>query len=92
MTMLTMHREFERADTAGPYPKSLLYFVHHSFEDPDETPVLGLEENLTADADVSKLFGAAPNEIVYSVTSATASKRAATRAAHHGDSTTTRRQ
>src|SRR5262249_39962402 len=33
-TMFTMHREFERADTAGPYPKSLLYLVHHSFEDP----------------------------------------------------------
>ena len=83
--MLTMRREYERADTAGPYPKSLLYFVHHSFEDPDETPILGLEENLTADAEISNLFSAAPNEIVYSVTSATASKRGATRAVHHGD-------
>jgi hypothetical protein len=85
MTMLTMHREFERADTAGPYPKSLLYFVHHSFEDPDETPILGLEENVTADAEASALFGSAPHEIVYSVTALGASKRASTRAVHHGD-------
>lgn len=84
MTMLTMHREFERADTAGPYPQSLLYFVHHSFEDPDETPILGLEESFTADTDVVKLFMGA-NEIVFSVTSPTASKRSSSRAIHHGD-------
>jgi hypothetical protein len=85
VTMLTMHREFERADTAGPYPKSLLYFVHHSFEDPDETPILGLEENATADAQVMHLFSAAPNEIVFSVTDPSARPRAASRASHHGD-------
>ncbi len=85
LTMLTMHREFERADTAGPYPKSLLYFVHGSFEDPDETPILGLEENVTADPDMMKLFTSAPNEIVFSVTSPNASKHASTRAIHHGD-------
>jgi len=85
VTMLTMHREFERADTAGPYPHSLLYFVHHSFEDPDETPILGLEENVTADADITKLFASRPNEIVFSVTDPSASKRASTRAVHHGD-------
>jgi hypothetical protein len=84
MTMLTMRREFERADTAGPYPHSLLYFVHHSFEDPDETPVLGLEENHVADPAIVNLFSAA-NQIVYSVTPSTASKRSATRAVHHGD-------
>jgi hypothetical protein len=84
MTMLTMHREFERADTAGPYPKSLLYFVHHSFEDPDETPILGLEENLTVDTDVVKLF-TGPNEIVFSVTDPGVSKRSSARAIHHGD-------
>ena len=85
MTMLTMHREFERADTAGPYPKSLLYFVHHSFEDPDETPILGLEESLTADDAVMKLFSSASNEIVFSVTPAGASKRSSSRSIHHGD-------
>jgi hypothetical protein len=84
MTMLTMHREFERADTAGPYPHSLLYFVHHSFEDPDETPVLGLEENHAADPETANLFTGA-NEIVYSVTAAAAGKRSASRAVHHGD-------
>jgi hypothetical protein len=85
MTVMTMHREFERADTAGPYPHSLLYFVHHSFEDPDETPILGLEENVTADRDVMKVFRSASNEIVFSVTPADASKRASTRSVHHGD-------
>ena len=84
MTMLTMHREFERADTAGPYPHSLLYFVHHSFEDPDETAVLGLEENHVADPETANLFTGA-NEIVYSVTGAAAGKRSASRAVHHGD-------
>jgi hypothetical protein len=85
ITMLTMHREFERADTAGPYSKSLLYFVHHSFEDPDETPILGLEEDVTADGELMTLFGTTPNEIVFSVTTPAASKRAATSAIHHGD-------
>jgi len=85
MTMLTMHREFERADTAGPYPKSLLYLVHHSFEDPDETPILGLEENITRDAELTRLFGQDPNAIVYSVTKPEASNHETTRAIHHGD-------
>ena len=84
-TMFTMHREFERADNAGPYPKSLLYFVHHAFEDPDETPILGLEENLTADEAVMKLFASQPNEIVFSVTPAGARSRASSHAIHHGD-------
>jgi hypothetical protein len=85
MTMFTMHREYERADTAGPYPQSLLYFVHHSFEDPDETPILGLEENVTADPRVMALFGVPPHEIVYSVTDPNASRRSASRAIRHGD-------
>ena len=84
-TMFTMRREFERADTAGPYPHSLLYLVHHSFEDPDQTPILGLEENLTADAELSKFFASGSNEIVFSVTAPSAPKRASTRAVHHGD-------
>ena len=83
--MFTMHREFERADNAGPYPKSLLYFVHHAFEDPDETPILGLEENLTADEAVMKLFASQPNEIVFSVTPDGARSRASSHAIHHGD-------
>lgn len=84
ITMFTMHREFERDDTAGPYPKSLLYFVHGSFEDPDETPILGLEENLTADGDITRLFTGA-NEIVFSVTDPSAPKRSSSRSIHHGD-------
>ncbi len=84
-TMFTMHREFERADTAGPYPKSLLYLVHHSFEDPDETPILGLEENLAADTNLSAFFSSGSNEIVFSVTSPSAGKKASTDAVHHGD-------
>ena len=62
-TMFTMHREFERADTAGPYPKSLLYLVHHSFEDLTKTAILGLEENVAADAEVGQFFRQPSNEI-----------------------------
>ncbi len=84
-TMFTMRREFEREDTAGPYPKSLLYLVHHSFEDPDETGILGLEENLTADPAVAQFFASAGQEIVYSVSEPGASPRHATHAIRHGD-------
>jgi hypothetical protein len=85
LTMFTMKREFELVDTAGPYPKSLLYLVHHAFEDPDETPVLGLEENVRADANVLNFFRSPVAEIVFSVTNPGASKRSATEARHHGD-------
>jgi hypothetical protein len=85
VTMFTMKREFELADTAGPYPKSLLYLVHHAFEDPDETPILGLEENLRADASVLNFFNSPVADVVFSVTDGNASPRSATTSRHHGD-------
>jgi hypothetical protein len=57
MTEYTMKREFEKADSVGPYRKSLLYLVSRSFEDEPEMPILGLEESLNQDPDLRDFFG-----------------------------------
>jgi hypothetical protein len=40
--------ENERADSVGPYRKSLLYLVSRAFEDDHKTPLLGLERTFHA--------------------------------------------
>jgi hypothetical protein len=89
LTVYTMTRQFEQADTAGPYRKSLLYLVHHAFEDPDESPILGLEEHLRADQDLSQLFGLAGRpadrgDVVFSVSGPSTPLNASSRSTSHG--------
>ena len=57
LTEYTMKRDFEIADAVGPYRKSLLYLVSRSFEDESEMPLLGLEESLRRDPDMTRFFG-----------------------------------
>ena len=57
LTQFTMARDFELADSVGPYRKSLLYLVSRSFEDEAEMPILGLEESLRRDPDMTRFFG-----------------------------------
>lgn len=57
LTEFTMHKDFELADSVGPYRKSLLYLVSRSFEDSPETPILGLEESIRRDPDMIRFFG-----------------------------------
>jgi hypothetical protein len=71
LTEYTMHKDFELADSVGPYRKSLLYLVSRSFEDSPETPILGLEESIRRDPDLIRFFGLFGNqpkaEILFSV-------------------------
>ncbi|MBD8530010.1 MULTISPECIES: caspase family protein [unclassified Massilia] len=58
LTVYTMRDELEaRDDCARIYRKSLLYLIFHALEPQRKTPILGLEENLRADSDLSRLFG-----------------------------------
>jgi hypothetical protein len=57
MTEYTMHKDFELADSVGPYRKSLLYLVSRSFEDSSGMPILGLEESIRRDPDMMRFFG-----------------------------------
>ncbi|HEY2223059.1 caspase family protein [Actinomycetospora sp.] len=76
LTMYTMHREFELDDVCSAggvdfYHKSLLYLINRALEPQPETPILGLEDSVNADAGLSELFrpgSAEPAKIVWSVT------------------------
>jgi hypothetical protein len=85
-TMLEGH---EKADTAGPYRKSLLYFVSRAFEPVRPTSVLGLEESVRDDAELMLLFGLAGSkkqaDLVFSPTPDGTSTRHASRSVRHGD-------
>ena len=88
LTEYTMHKDFELADSVGPYRKSLLYLVSRSFEDQPETKILGLEESIRRDADLVRFFGLAGGkkpvgEILFSVQDA--GPRNSTIARTHGD-------
>lgn len=57
LTMLTMTEALERADSVGPYRKSLLYLVGNALEGgAGHSPILGLQESVRADRDLSALF------------------------------------
>jgi hypothetical protein len=89
LTMFTMTRSYELEDTTGPYRKSLLYLVHDSFEDPDGAPILGVEENIREDRDLSRFFGllggnGGSAEIVFSVSGSNAPLRSRSTSVTHG--------
>ena len=57
-SMFTMTEKAEREDNVITiYRKSLLYFVSRACEEADETPILGLQEDIYKDADLRHLFG-----------------------------------
>ena len=89
LTVYTMKKALELADTCSPaYRKSLLYLIFFALERRRETPLLGLQESLLADADLRRIFGlaggaAGDGELVLSETVADSGRRAS-RATTHG--------
>ena len=58
LTIFTMRKEFEKADTVtSAYRKSLLYLIHEALEDRRRTDILGLEASLRADKAARAIFG-----------------------------------
>ena len=89
-TMYTMNKDLEKADKAGPYQKSLLYFVSRAFETKQPTPILGLEESLREDATLIGFYGLSRTvpgqaQILFSETPANAPLDSSTRSRTHGD-------
>lgn len=73
LTMFSMMRELEEADTCSLgsitfYNRSLLYFIQEALEPEPETPLLGLEDSIQADADMIKLFKRSDAEAIWSKT------------------------
>ncbi|WP_050024903.1 caspase family protein [Verrucomicrobium sp. BvORR034] len=57
-TLFTMTEKAEREDTVITiYRKSLLYFVSRACEEKNNTPILGLQEDIYRDVDLRNLFG-----------------------------------
>ncbi len=88
LTVYTMREDLEADDTcAGVYRKSLLYLIFHALEAQRKTPILGLEESLRSDPELSAMFGldGGPGEasVVWSRTRARQG-RAASMASTHG--------
>ncbi|HVR96661.1 MAG TPA: caspase family protein [Thermoanaerobaculia bacterium] len=89
LTIFTMKRSFELADTCGfVYRKSLLYLIHHALEPEPRTAILGLQDSLFDDDELRRIFAldgqpVDRGEVVWSVTDA-ASGRNATQSKKHG--------
>jgi len=90
-TMYTMNKDLEKADTAGPYRKSLLYFVSRAFETgPLPAPILGLQESLESDPKLIRFYGLARTipgvaKILFSKTDPAAPLDSRTNSTTHGD-------
>jgi hypothetical protein len=88
LTTYTMTDELERADSIGPYGKSLLYLVSGAFEDAVPTPILGLRTSLERDLRLIRFFGLAGTEkvadIYFSKTTANDPLNARTTSITHG--------
>ena len=89
LTVYTMKDELEADDTcAGIYRKSLLYLIFHALEPQRKTPILGLEENLRADSELSRMFGlsgdAARAEVIWSRTQGVKGRSASNATSHGG--------
>jgi hypothetical protein len=88
-TLFTMLKQFEKNDNcARIYRKSLLYLIHFALENARETPILGLEESLRADASLRQHFGigtvSAHGEVVWSKTSLSDGRSASHSTTHGG--------
>lgn len=90
-TIFTMMKDLELADTVGSiYRKSLLYLIFHALEPDEDTPILGLDECLHADARLCKAFGLmglAPvpsGSVIWSKTRVTSGPDASTSTSHGG--------
>ena len=90
-TMYTMNKDLEQADKAGPYHKSLLYFVSRAFETGSlPAPILGLEESLRDDSRLIRAYGLSRTvpgvaQILFSKTADSAPLDSRTRSTTHGD-------
>jgi hypothetical protein len=90
-TMYTMNKFLEKADKAGPYNKSLLYFVSNAFETGTlPAPVLGLQESIENDSRLIRFYGLSRTQrgvgtILYSKTPDDAPLDSRTRSTTHGD-------
>lgn len=90
LTIFTMKKDLELADNCITlYHKSLLYLIYYAFEPERETPILGLEVNLRANAKTRALFGldgkaASRGEVIWSKTSSDSGLSACQATAHGG--------
>ncbi len=88
LTMYTMSKTLEEADTAGPYRKSLLYLVSRAFEVEQPAPILGLEDSIRQDAQLLRFFGLAGSQkrgdLVFSKTPMDAPLNARSLSTSHG--------
>jgi len=88
LTVNTMRDALEARDDCGKiYRKSLLYLIFHVLEPQRRTPILGLEESLRADSELSRMFslsgGVGRAEVIWSQTRAL-NGRSASYATSHG--------
>jgi hypothetical protein len=89
LTLYTMKEDLEADDScAKVYRKSLLYLIFHALEPQRKTPILGLEESLRADHELSRMFGldggASRAEVIWSRTSARQGRSASNATSHGG--------
>jgi hypothetical protein len=88
VSMFTMKKDLELADNCITlYHKSLLYLIYYALERDPQTPILGLEASLRANAETRSLFGLdgkpAQGEVIWSKTLSD-SGRSASHATAHG--------
>ena len=57
VALFNLSDEAERADTVGPYGKSLLYLVSEAFEGKKATPILGMESFRETEPRIKEWFG-----------------------------------
>lgn len=82
--MFTMGRDKEEADTLpGGYTRSLLCLIRASLEVQPNTPILGLQESVNSDAELSALFAGSQADVVWSVSN-NGPKSSRTSATSHG--------
>ncbi len=89
LAMFTMSEAFEKKDTCmGVYGKSLLYLVRASLEKEPRAEILGLQECVNRDADLTTLFGApgsgSKGEVMWSKTVGGGPSSSTTSTSHGG--------
>lgn len=90
ITVYTMNMQAENADNCFQiYRKSLLYMVSQIFEPEDDAPILGLEQSIRNDPELTVAFGLTPGvpgcvEVVWSPTESDAHPDCRSRATSHG--------